>query len=108
MLGGTSVKRGSMTMRQSFACAVASVALISRAGEAGGGFSSTGPQRHAVIGGEAQWYWSQFTLYAQVGYDSTLGNIGSSTKDSIHAWFIRGTGRYFVNPNFLLEGTVMY
>jgi len=28
--------------------------------------------------------------------------------DSINAWFIRGTGRYFINPNFLIEGTVMY
>ena len=78
------------------------------AGDAGGGFSVTGAQRHAVFGGEAQWYWSQFTLYAQVGYDSTVGNIGGSDKDRIHAWFIRGTGRYFVNPNFLIEGTVMY
>jgi hypothetical protein len=82
--------------------------LFAAAGDAGGGFSITGPQRHAVFGGEAQWYSSQFTLYAQVGYDSTLGNIGSSNKERIHAWFIRGTGRYFVNPNFLIEGTVMY
>jgi opacity protein-like surface antigen len=82
--------------------------LFAAAGDAGGGFGITGPQRHALIGGEAQWYWSQFTLYAQVGYDSTLGNIGSGDTDNIHAWFIRGTGRYFVNPNFLIEGTVTY
>jgi hypothetical protein len=83
--------------------------LFAAAGDAGGGaFSVTGSQRHALIGGEAQWYWSQFTLYAQVGYDSTLGNIGFGDTDNIHAWFIRGTGRYFVNPNFLIEGTVMY
>jgi opacity protein-like surface antigen len=79
--------------------------LFAAAGDAGGSeFSVTGPQRHALIGGEAQWYWSQFTLYAQVGYDSTLSN----NSHSVHAWFIRGTGRYFVNPNFLIEGTVMY
>jgi opacity protein-like surface antigen len=83
--------------------------LFAAAGDAGNGeFSFTGSQRHALIGGEAQWYWSQFTLYGQVGYDSTLGNIGSAGTDSVHAWFIRGTGRYFVNPNFLIEGTVMY
>jgi hypothetical protein len=78
--------------------------LFAAAGDAGGSeFTVTGPRRHALIGGEAQWYWSQFTLYAQVGYDSTLGGTSS-----VHTWFIRGTGRYFVNPNFLIEGTVMY
>jgi len=64
-------------------------------------------QRHGLIGAEAQWYWQQFTLYAQVGYDTTLGTINSGV-DSINAWFIRGTGRYFINPNFLIEGTVTY
>src|SRR5262249_35923433 len=48
------------------------------------------------------------TLYAQGGYDTTLGTIDSFRIDSINAWFIRGTGRYFINPNFLIEGTVMY
>jgi hypothetical protein len=71
-------------------------------GDAGGGGIS---QRYGVIGGEAQWYWHQFTLYGQVGYDTTLSNNGFSDT---HAWFVRGTGRYFINPNFLLEGTVMY
>ncbi len=59
-------------------------------------------------GAEAQWYWQQFTLYAQGGYDTTLGTVDSFEVDSINAWFIRGTGRYFINPNFLIEGTVMY
>ncbi len=81
--------------------------LFAVAGDAGGSTSFIGSQRHGVIGGEAQWYWNQFTLYAQGGYDSTLGNA-SFGIDSIHAWFIRGTGRYFVNPNFLFEGTVAY
>jgi hypothetical protein len=74
-------------------------------GDAGGGFFNA--QRHGVIGAEAQWYWNQFTLYGQVGYDSTLGTVGDGL-DSFNAWFIRGTGRYFINPNFLIEGTVMY
>jgi opacity protein-like surface antigen len=72
-------------------------------GDAGSGDFS---QRHGLIGGEAQWYWHQFTLYAQVGYDTTLNS--SNGIDSINAWFLRGTGRYFINPNFLIEGTVMY
>ena len=78
--------------------------LFAAAGDAGGS-DFLGSQRHALIGGEAQWYWNQFTLYGQVGYDTTLANNGSVDTN---AWFIRGTGRYFVNPNFLIEGTVMY
>jgi hypothetical protein len=75
--------------------------LFGGIGDAGGGFS----QRYGLIGAEAQWYWHQFTLYGQVGYDTTLTSNGSSDTN---AWFIRGTGRYFINPNFMLEGTVMY
>jgi opacity protein-like surface antigen len=70
----------------------------------GGGFDSS--QRHGLIGAEAQWYWHQFTLYGQVGYDTTLNS--GNFADTINAWFIRGTGRYFINPNVLIEGTVMY
>jgi len=73
-------------------------------GDAGGaGFDAS--QRTGLIGAEAQWYWQQFTLYAQVGYDTTLN--GGNNVDT-NAWFVRGTGRYFINPNFLIEGTVMY
>jgi len=79
--------------------------LFGAVGDAGG-FGFDQPQRHGLIGGEAQWYWQQFTLYAQVGYDTTLNSF--TDIDGINAWFIRGTGRYFVNPNFLIEGTVMY
>jgi hypothetical protein len=81
--------------------------LFGGVGDAGGaGFFDS--QRHGVIGAEAQWYWNQFTLYAQGGYDSTLGTIGGGGFDSVNAWFVRGTGRYFINPNFLIESTVMY
>ncbi len=80
--------------------------VFAAAGDVGGSFGSSS-ERHGVIGAEAQWYWNQFTLYAQGGYDSTFSNV-SFGVDNIHAWFIRGTGRYFVDPNFLLEGTVMY
>jgi len=79
--------------------------VFAAAGDAGGGIAPA--QRHAVFGGEAQWYWNQLTLYLQGGYDTTVGSIDRDL-DSINAWFIRSTGRYFVNPNFLLEGTFMY
>jgi hypothetical protein len=81
--------------------------LFGGVGDAGGfgGFSDS--QRHGLIGAEVQWYWQQFTLYAQGGYDSTLGTVGDGA-DSFNAWFIRGTGRYYINPNFMIEGTVMY
>jgi hypothetical protein len=81
--------------------------LFGGVGDAGGnGFEGVSSQRHGLIGAEAQWYWQQFTLYAQVGYDTTLQNAGF--VDTMNAWFLRGTGRYFINPNFLIEGTVMY
>jgi len=81
--------------------------LFGGVGDSGGG-GSVDSQRHGVFGAEAQWYWQQFTLYAQGGYDTTLGTVGENNFDSVNAWFIRGTGRYFINPNFLIEGTVMY
>jgi hypothetical protein len=81
--------------------------LFGGVGDAGSSESFTGSsQRHGLIGAEAQWYWQQFTLYGQVGYDSTLNS--SNGIDSVNAWFLRGTGRYFINPNFLIEGTVTY
>jgi hypothetical protein len=81
--------------------------LFAAAGDAGSDFGLSEAQRHGLIGAEAQWYWNQFTFYAQGGYDTTLGTV-SSRIDSVNAWFIRGTGRYFINPNFLIEGTVIY
>jgi hypothetical protein len=82
--------------------------LFAAAGDAGD-FGFTDSQRHGLIGAEAQWYWHQFTFYAQGGYDTTLGTVECCNSiDGVNAWFIRGTGRYFFNPNFLLEGTVMY
>jgi hypothetical protein len=80
--------------------------LFGGVGDAGGNGLFVDSQRHGLIGAEAQWYWQQFTLYAQVGYDTTLGDAGF--VDTMNAWFVRGTGRYFINPNFLIEGTVTY
>src|SRR5262249_52140090 len=82
--------------------------LFGGVGDAGSNFGFTeSSHRHGLIGAEAQWYWQQFTFYAQGGYDTTLGTLSEGT-DSINAWFLRGTGRYFINPNFMIEGTVMY
>jgi len=75
------------------------------AGDAGGGFREA--VRHVVAGGEAQLYWNQFTFYLQGGFDTVVGTPQSSHLDS-EAWFVRGTGRYFVLPNTMLEGTVLY
>jgi hypothetical protein len=64
--------------------------------------------RHGLIGAEGQVYWGPVTLYGQAGYNSTLGGISSFFFDSFQAWFARGTARVYVNPNFRLEGTVLY
>jgi hypothetical protein len=81
--------------------------LFGAVGDSGGlGITDRTSQRHGLIGGEAQWYWNQFTLYAQVGYDSTFNSFFDI--DSINAFFVRGVGRYYINPNFLLEGGVMF
>jgi hypothetical protein len=65
--------------------------------------------RHGLIGGEAQLYWGPVTLYGQAGYNSTLGEVSNvNPVESMQAWFARGTARVYVNPNFRLEGTVLY
>jgi hypothetical protein len=81
--------------------------------------------RHAVFGAEGQYYWNNVTFYLQGGYDTTLhstfapqtmffdgsfpapGFIGPFSAD-MDAWFIRGTGRYYVTPNLRIEATGMY
>ena len=68
--------------------------IFAGAGDAGGGFSEA--KRHVVVGGEGQLYWNQFTLYVQGGYDTI---VGDSFSGEPHAWFVRGTGRYFLMPN---------
>jgi hypothetical protein len=64
--------------------------------------------RHGLIGAEGQVYWGPVTLYGQAGYNSTLGGISSFFFDSFQSWFARGTARVYLNPNFRLEGTVLY
>lgn len=76
--------------------------VFAAAGDQSAFFSES--KRHVIAGGEAQIYWNQFTLYIQGGYDTTVGTY----FEEMHAWFIRGTGRYFFTPNTMLEGTVLY
>jgi hypothetical protein len=64
--------------------------------------------RHGLIGAEGQYYWNALTLYAQGGYDSTFNIGGFALFDNVHAWYLRGTGRYFFMPNFMVEGTAQY
>jgi len=77
--------------------------VFAGAGDAGGAFGD--PRRHVVGGVEGQLYWNQFTLYVQGGYDTI---VGGSFDGEPHAWFVRGTGRYLVTPNTVIEGTVLY
>jgi hypothetical protein len=83
--------------------------LIGIFGGAGDSTSSSSTSlRHGLIGGEGQVYWGPVTLYGQVGYNSTLGSVSDFFLDSLQAWFVRGTARVYVSPNFRLEGTVFY
>lgn len=81
-------------------------------GDAGGNTSTFGADnsgvRHGVIGLEGQYYWNAVTLYGQAGYDSTMSMGNLAIFDDIHAWYLRGTGRYFIGPNLMIEGTGQY
>jgi Chaperone of endosialidase len=83
--------------------------VVGGAGDAGGdglGFGSTSI-RHGLFGGEGQLYWNQATLYLQGGYDRTVSPIDSG-DDNVHAWFVRGTGRFFFDPNVMVEATGLF
>jgi hypothetical protein len=82
------------------------IGIFGGAGDATNFFNDS--VRHGLIGAEGQLYWGPVTLYAQGGYNSTLGGISSFGFDSIQAWFVRGTARVYATPNFRLEGTVLY
>ena len=64
--------------------------------------------RHALGGLEGQYYWNALTLYGQVGYDASVNMGNVAFVDDVHAWFVRGTARYFFMPNFVVEGTAQY
>src|SRR5262249_37145806 len=86
------------------------IGVFAGAGDAGGGLPVElflTSARHGVFGGEAQWYGPQWTLYVPGGYDTTLPDL-NNVVDHVRAWFVGGTVRYFVTPNFKLEATGMY
>lgn len=59
-----------------------------------------------MIGGEAQFYWNQFTLYGQAGWADF--EVDDSPEGFVDGWFVRGVGRWFVNPDALVEAEVSY
>jgi hypothetical protein len=81
------------------------IGVFGGAGDATNFFVDT--VRHGLVGVEGQAYWGPVTLYGQGGYSSTIFDV-SIFVDNVHAWFVRGTGRVYVNANFRLEGTVLY
>jgi hypothetical protein len=84
------------------------IGIFGGGGDAGGHGLTGNSVRHGLVGGEAQLYWNTVTLYVQGGYDSTIGGLDNVLYEGVHAWFVRGTGRWFVTPNFLLEATGLY
>jgi hypothetical protein len=76
-------------------------------GDAGDQGETEGNQRHYLGGVEGQYYWRMVTLYLQGGYDSTPNNPAIEI-DSVHEWFVRGTARWFIDPNLLVEATGVY
>jgi hypothetical protein len=73
-----------------------------------GFFGNSTGVRHALGGLEGQVYWNSLTLYGQAGYDRTFNFGNSATISDVHAWFARATARYFILPNFMIEGTGQY
>jgi len=82
------------------------IGVFGGAGDTSSQFSPSS-MRHGLVGLEAQAYWGPLTLYGQVGYDTTIFEM-ANFLDGVHTWFVRGTARAYVNPNFRLEGTVLY
>jgi hypothetical protein len=76
-------------------------------GDVGGTGESEFNERHYVVGAEGQYYWNRATFYLQGGYDTSLSNLNEEV-DNVHAWFVRGTARYFIDPNLLVEATGFY
>jgi Chaperone of endosialidase len=86
--------------------------LFGGIGDAGGNSATVAIDnsgvRHGTIGLEGQYYVNALTLYAQGGYDSTMINGNATFFSQLHAWYLRGTGRYFLRPNVMVEGTAQY
>lgn len=81
--------------------------LIGIFGAAGQGLNEDpdNPQIGVMVGGELQYYWNQFTIYGQAGYADFQVDDGEGFNDG---WFVRAVGRWFVNPDALIEAEVAY
>ena len=63
--------------------------------------------RHVVVGGEAQLYWNELTLYVQGGYDTTAGSREHHRQRSRRGSCAAPAATSSL-PNTMLEGTVLY
>lgn len=76
-------------------------------------YAGTGQDLAVFLGPEAQYYWDNFTLYAQGGWGQQIdGKYGGPGDYSYYKmdniWFAQVTGRYFFTPNTKLEGSLGY
>jgi opacity protein-like surface antigen len=53
------------------------------------------------VGGEAQAYWGNFTLYAQGGYQEQ--SVSAIPDSDFDGFFVKGEARYFAGDNFKLS-----
>lgn len=77
-------------------------------GAFGGGSTEGEPFDGFIVGGEAQIYVDDITLYAQAGFlDSTdrSGSPGNALHDAV---FVRGVGRWYMTPGSRLQGEFGY
>jgi hypothetical protein len=61
---------------------------------------------HGTLGLEGQWYSGPITLYGQGGVQTNLSD--QENGGSYTAWFVRGEGRYYLDPNLRVNAWGMY
>lgn len=79
-------------------------------GAFGTGRADDGGNDFYAVGGEAQLYLDDLTLYLQGGYlHGEADNQSGSNTDAFHeAGFVRGVARWFMMPDSRLQGQVSY
>lgn len=83
--------------------------LLGGFGGIGNGFNADDDTVTAwLIGAEGQYYCTDWTFYAQLGYMDAY-NVDVGADDAFRdAWFGRGVARFFLDPNAKLEGELSY
>ncbi len=66
------------------------------------GHNSFSSNSWATVGIDAQKYFGNLTAYGQAGF--TFGASGYSSSTSARGFYVMGTLRYFVTPNFAVSG----